>query len=68
MVEGDMAGRRACAGRDARLGLYPVVSVTIYTAIFGKTWPHDHTWIFRLVAQLDRRRTNKIRLQNASMG
>ena len=63
MVEGDMAGRRACAGRDARLGVYPVASVTIYTAVLERLGLlHDHT------LDLDRPGTNKIKLQNASMG
>jgi hypothetical protein len=74
MVEGDMAGRRACAGRDARLGLYPVASVTIYTAILERlasfmiTPVRCGSLVSRRAAVLDRPGTNKIKLQNASMG
>ena len=71
MVEGDMAGRRACAGRDARLGLYPVASVTIYTAILERLASFMITpgsLVSRRAAVLDRPGTNKIKLQNASMG
>jgi hypothetical protein len=72
MVEGDMAGRRACAGRDARLGLYPVASVTIYTAILERLASFMITpgslVSRRAACSTDRPGANKIKLQNASMG